>query len=291
MPRIVEKTVRELAGYFKEFFMAGEVAGKRGVLQNVDARIKLVGLVVFIISSLLVESLVFSLFLLLLSFTLAVLSKIPLHFHLRRFILIPFFSFLVAFPQVFLMKGTIFFQVTLWSISLQATWQGLTYLIFFTLQVTTSVSYLSLLFLTTRFSEIMSALGWFRIPAPLLHIVNLTYRYIFVFFSELHRMLLAREARTLKTKGLKETWKELGHLLGNLFIRTLEKGERVYLAALGKGFTGSYASSPIDGKIKKEAAFFLVLIVLSVILVVLSLLYSLVPWKVIYFLLGDECPQ
>lgn len=273
MTRVLDKTLRGLTKHIREFLIAGEAASRDGFLQKVDARIKLVGLLALIISTVASESLPFLLFLLIFSFILAPLSKISLRTLIGRFLFIPLFAFIISLPQFFLMEGDTLFVISFLSITLQATYQGLFYLLLFNLRVTTSVSFLTLLILTTEFSEIMAALRWYKVPSTILQIIKFTYRYIFLLFSELHRMLLAREAKMLTKKSFRETWGELSQLIGNLFIRTLEKGEKVYLAALGRGFKGEYESYPIERKIQKEAGFFVLLTSFLIFLVFISIFF------------------
>jgi cobalt/nickel transport system permease protein len=62
-------------------------------------------------------------------------------------------------------------------------------------------------------------------------------RYLNVVNDELIRMRIARESRGFQAKGLR-SWKVLSQTLGALFIRSYERGERVYLAMLSRGFQG-----------------------------------------------------
>ncbi|NIQ06606.1 MAG: cobalt ECF transporter T component CbiQ [Candidatus Korarchaeota archaeon] len=246
MPRILDRTLQGLSHYLEEFLISGQTANKDGFLQHVDPRIKLSGFFTLITATVLSSKVLLSVGLLLFSFFFAFLSKIPLLVHVKRLFYIPLFAFLISVPQVFLMEGSPVLEFKILTITLKGTSEGIHYLIEFTLRVATSISFLSLLLLSTQFSDLMASLKWFRLPTTLIRLFKLTYRYIFLLLREMQRLLLARTARTLKKKGIMEEWRELSQIVGNLLIRTLERGEDTYLSALGRGFTGTYKACPLE---------------------------------------------
>jgi cobalt/nickel transport system permease protein len=63
-------------------------------------------------------------------------------------------------------------------------------------------------------------------------------RYTVVVTEELKRMAIARESRCFEAKGPKQ-WGVLARSAGALFIRSYERGERVHMAMLSRGYTGS----------------------------------------------------
>ncbi|MCX5999217.1 MAG: energy-coupling factor transporter transmembrane component T, partial [Chloroflexi bacterium] len=67
--------------------------------------------------------------------------------------------------------------------------------------------------------------------------LSFAYRYIFVLVDEAMRMWRARESRSL---GRKRLWqiRTLGSMIGILFIRSYERGERVYAAMVSRGYEG-----------------------------------------------------
>jgi len=63
------------------------------------------------------------------------------------------------------------------------------------------------------------------------------YRYLVLLGEETGRLLRARELRAFgRPLGLAE----FGTLAGHLLIRTWQRAERVYMAMLARGFTGSF---------------------------------------------------
>jgi cobalt/nickel transport system permease protein len=62
-------------------------------------------------------------------------------------------------------------------------------------------------------------------------------RYTNVVNSEMERMRIARASRGFEPRGIKH-WRVLGQSAGALFIRSYERGERVHLAMVSRGYKG-----------------------------------------------------
>jgi cobalt/nickel transport system permease protein len=69
-------------------------------------------------------------------------------------------------------------------------------------------------------------------------------RYQHVLADERDRMIRARRARTFRRSGRLD-WLRLSGLIGLLFVRSFERGERVHAAMLARGWDGSWRS--LDG--------------------------------------------
>jgi cobalt/nickel transport system permease protein len=71
----------------------------------------------------------------------------------------------------------------------------------------------------------------------MVQIASFMLRYINVISDEMERMKIARESRGFVATGMKH-WKVLATAAAALFIRSYERGERVHLAMLSRGFDG-----------------------------------------------------
>jgi cobalt/nickel transport system permease protein len=109
--------------------------------------------------------------------------------------------------------------------------------VFLTILVKSTLSLLTLLALsgTTPFGEWLQALKAMRVPALLVTLLALMYRYLFVLLAELERMRRARACRTY-TAGRTLAWKNTAVLIGQLFIRTTERADRIYAAMCARGW-------------------------------------------------------
>jgi cobalt/nickel transport system permease protein len=94
------------------------------------------------------------------------------------------------------------------------------------------------LVLTTPLTSILLILRKARIPRVLIEMSLLIYRYIFVFIAVMETMHTAQELR-LGYSGLKKRLRSTSLLIGSLFIRTLEQGERTFTAMNARGYDGN----------------------------------------------------
>ena len=95
-----------------------------------------------------------------------------------------------------------------------------------------------LLAATTSFPDILHGLERLRAPRLLVVIAAFMYRYAFVIADEARRMRAALAARAYRPRHLGEV-AALGRLVTGLFLRSYERGERVYLAMLARGYAGA----------------------------------------------------
>lgn len=95
-----------------------------------------------------------------------------------------------------------------------------------------------LLAATTDPRDLLAGLERLGVPAQLVQIMGFMVRYLDVVTDELGRMRIAREARGFTARDPRH-WPVLGRSAGALFIRSFERGERVHLAMIARGYDGS----------------------------------------------------
>ena len=88
---------------------------------------------------------------------------------------------------------------------------------------------------TTPFQEILQELRAWRIPSVILTTLALMYRYLPVLSEESHRMTRARASRTFSRQRFL-AWQNLSLIIGQLFVRSAERAERIYLAMCARGW-------------------------------------------------------
>jgi cobalt/nickel transport system permease protein len=88
---------------------------------------------------------------------------------------------------------------------------------------------------TTPFGEILRVLRRLRLPSIFVTTLALMYRYLFVLVDEGQRMSRARASRTFRRRrtGL---WKANASVIGELFVRSTERAERIYAAMTARGW-------------------------------------------------------
>ncbi|WP_018333064.1 cobalt ECF transporter T component CbiQ [Actinomycetospora chiangmaiensis] len=92
--------------------------------------------------------------------------------------------------------------------------------------------------MTTPVRDLLAGLTRLRVPGMVTTIATLMVRYLEVIAAEARRMRLARVARGNDPRFL---W-QIGPTIrgvGTLFLRSYERGERVHLAMLARGYTGA----------------------------------------------------
>jgi len=103
-----------------------------------------------------------------------------------------------------------------------------------------SLAFLAMLVLAnvTPFLGLLAALRRLGVPVVLVATLQFMYRYLYVLTDELDRMVQARRARTFRRSGRLD-WGLLTGLIGVLFLRSFERGERVHGAMLARGWDGT----------------------------------------------------
>jgi cobalt/nickel transport system permease protein len=158
-------------------------------------------------------------------------SRVPPTYLLKRTVVeVPFVVFAALLP--FVARGP---RIDVWGLSLSESgllgaW-GL--LAKGTLGVLASLT----LAATTEPQELLAGLERLRLPNLLVQIMGFMVRYLDVVTSELQRMRIARESRGFVARNPRH-WPVLARSAGALFIRSYERGERVHLAMLSRGYTG-----------------------------------------------------
>jgi cobalt/nickel transport system permease protein len=89
----------------------------------------------------------------------------------------------------------------------------------------------------TPFPRLLAALRKLGVPAVLVSTLQFMDRYRHVLTDELGRMARARRARTFDRRH-SLAWTLLGGLIGMLFLRTFERAERVHGAMTARGWIG-----------------------------------------------------
>lgn len=104
---------------------------------------------------------------------------------------------------------------------------------------------------TTKAREIIDGLEKLRLPTLMVQISIFMLRYINVVSDEMDRMKIARESRGFFATGIKH-WKVIGQAASALFIRSYERGERVHLAMISRGYTGLLPQTKSRSLMKNE---------------------------------------
>ncbi len=119
---------------------------------------------------------------------------------------------------------------------------GLVSLVAITLKAGLTVMAVLILIATTKMPVISRQLIRLKVPAIFVLLISMIYRYISVALEETINMYTAYSLRSPDTKGIK--LEDMGSFVGQLLLRSFDRGERVYFAMKCRGFSGDYKYIP-----------------------------------------------
>ena len=230
-------------------------------IHKIDPRIKIISTVIMILSIILTPPVSFYSFLLyaLLIACLVFLSKIPFGFVLKRSLVVFPFVVLAACFIPFFKEGEIAGGYSFGALRVQVTYAGLTIFWNIFIKAYLSILCMALLAASTGFPSLLKGLEKLKVPGLLIMIFSFMYRYFFIIIDELMKMKQAKDSRSIGGSR----WfhiKVFANMIGMLFVRAYERGEKVYIAMCSRGFTGAIRLvNPIA--VKRSDVYFLVTIV------------------------------
>ena len=223
-------------------------------IHRLDARVKFVLALAFILTVALTPSGAWPVYVLLFAIILAVeiLSDLGVAYVLKRSALaLPFV--LAALPVIFTTPGAPLLEIPVGNWTLVITQAGLARFISIALKSWISVQAAIILAASTPFPDLLVAMRAVKIPGLLVAIFGLMWRYLFVLVDEALRLLRARAARSGQAEqpslkpggGLAWRARVAGGMAGNLFMRAFERSDRIYVAMLSRGYDGEVRSAPL----------------------------------------------
>ncbi|MGB3458170.1 MAG: cobalt ECF transporter T component CbiQ [Halobacteriota archaeon] len=202
-------------------------------MHRFDPRAKIVAFIILIFAVVLVPNLKLALIGLIGAILFLIASKLPLRFALQHIKWV----FLFVVPFIVIMPFTVSGAEIFSFFGLTMTYEGLEYGILVAVRALSAVILVLPMIATTRFDVTIKALGELKMPNMLVQMFMFTYRYIFVFVVEFQRTWRAMVARGFQLKTNLYALKTIGRALGTLFVRSYERGDRVYQALRARGYT------------------------------------------------------
>jgi len=81
-----------------------------------------------------------------------------------------------------------------------------------------------------------------RLPDKMVHLILITYRYIFVLEQEYQRLVRAMKIRNFHPRTSLHSYRTYAYLVGMLFVSASERARRVHSAMICRGFSGRFVS-------------------------------------------------
>ncbi len=215
----IERSLEAALAFFKDAIFSDEISGKKGVLQRLRPKTRVVSLLMLLLTACIVGDLYKLVLLYAGSVILAYFSGVRVGYFLKRvWFFIPIFAVIIALPAVFI--------------------SGKYVAALFVMRVATCVSFAVLVTMTTRHSELIMTLRSFGVPGVFLEVLDMSYRYLFLFVKVFEEMHIALKARLVSNSGGTHARGWIGGRISYLFKRSMRMSEAVYLAMIARGYTG-----------------------------------------------------
>ncbi len=204
-------------------------------IHRLDARVKIVFFFSLVVISVTTSARAYFAFLGYLGILLLLLflSGLPLGAVMKRsLVVVPFVLMVVAFVP-FLKTGGGSYNLGGAKISQD----GL--LVVWNVAVKAYIGALSMILLssTIPFDKLLKGFADLKVPRVFIAIASFMYRYSFILVDEAMRMRMAAVSRNFRAKWIWDA-KVIGKIIASLFVRSYERGERVYLAMVARGYDG-----------------------------------------------------
>jgi cobalt ECF transporter T component CbiQ len=249
----LERGIDHLAGVIKNGYAHWNFSSQNGFFQRIDARVKVLFLLVFILIVSLKGNVLQETCIWIFVFVLTLVSRLSILKIYRRVLLLGFtFGFLVALPSAFNMiaRGEIILPIArlpksydFWIYHIPAdiglTGEGIYGVAMLTLRVINSLSLSFLVLYTTPFHEVIRALKALKVPDSFLIIITLSYKYIFIFSKTVEDMYLAKKCRIVRELNHAEAREWIAGRMAFIFRKSRLKCEEVLRAMIGRGFSDS----------------------------------------------------
>jgi len=125
---------------------------------------------------------------------------------------------------------------------LVVTRQGLIFTGLITLKSNAIIIALIALVATVPIITLGQAMHHLRLPDKLCHLLLFTYRYLYVFQQEFHRLVQAMKIRGFQPRTNLHTYRSYAYLAAMLLVRSYDRADRVFQAMLCRGFHGTFYS-------------------------------------------------
>ena len=241
----VAKTINGLAAAVQEGIFAEKWAQRDGLLQRIDARVKIVTLLGLLTLSTFLHRAEVLFALAGFAGICAAASHLTLGMFLRRvWLSVPLFVGAVALPAALntVTPGAPLF-VLVRHPYLAITAPGLEIAGILFLRAGVAVGFAVLLTLTTRWNELLYGLRVLGVPKIFLVVLAMTYRYLAVLMQSAQEVFLARQSRSVGSSNRAAEGAFLAGAVGGLFGKSLALTDDVHAAMRSRGWNGSPAQT------------------------------------------------
>ena len=157
----------------------------------------------------------------------------------KRVSLVFLYPFFISIFIPFANEGAAVAKIDLKVFTLAVTDNGLAIFATVLIKSFLSIMLLASLIISTDEIELLYGLRKIHLPKVIVSIIFLMYRYIFLIVEESRTGQMAIKSRVFQ-KSYHTVNKRLTHVMGNLFIKSLDRAENVYRSMESRGFDGNF---------------------------------------------------
>lgn len=194
------------------------------------------------------------------------LARLPLKKVVVRLLVVNSFIFFLWFVLPLTYPGDAVWQFG----PLTVTRQGLIFTGLITLKSNAIIIALIALIATVPVVTLGQAMHNLRLPDKLCHLLLFTYRYLYVFEEEYHRLVQAMKVRGFQPRTNLHTYRSYAYLAAMLLVRSLDRADRVFQAMRCRGFHGVFYSLRTFSWQRRDGIFVAVSMLVLMILVFLE---------------------
>ena len=233
----LERTTSSFVDAMEHAFYAEQMARADGLLQRLDPRVKLVGIPALVVPAAASRSFMVIAALFVIAVALAALSHVSFGVLLKRvWIAVLLFTGVIALPAPFVTPGRVVYHLP--GLGWSVTAQGVASAGYLVLRVETAATLCVLLVLTTPWNQVLKALRVFHVPAVMVTILGMTYRYLFLVLESAHDMFESRRSRMIGELTGRERRRVAAASAGVLLSKTFDLSNEVFLAMQSRGYRG-----------------------------------------------------
>jgi cobalt/nickel transport system permease protein len=248
--RFLDNTLGHIVSFLEDTMFNEHTSARKGLLQTIEARIKIISLLLFIFVLSLQKSIGAIAIFLILVVVLGGLSKVPPASFLKRLLPAAVMTLFISMPAVlnlvvdgrpllvlFRFESPLGIGPLTIPGEISVTAQGLKSAVSLFLRVVASVSLVFLLTMTTQPNIFIKSLSSL-IPGSLRPVVSISYRYVFFLLRRVEQFIMGLKSRQISAVKASKGRRWAASRIGMLFSISMELSNELAMAMESRGYTG-----------------------------------------------------
>lgn len=235
-----EKNLETMASFMSGMLTAGGYCAGPGLLQSIEPRARLSGVVALAASCAFTESPTGLAMEFLVIAVIAGVSNLGLFAVARRVLPAMLFTSVLIIPALFdfVTPGTGLFGVAFGGVRVSITREGGAIAVFFLARAAAMVSLAAILALTTRQADLFRGLGGLLVPPIFVTALFMAFRYLLILSKTAQDMSLARRSRMIGADSLAGAQGWFSSRAALILKKSMGLSGEVNMAMISRGFTG-----------------------------------------------------